>query len=272
MIERVQAVFFSPCGNVKKIVRTIAEAAADALGVTAALAVDLTPPAARAREYAFGPGDLVVAGTPVYAGRVPNKLAPDLARILRGDGAAAIAAVSFGNRSFGDALTELAGLLRKNGFAVPAAAAVVSQHSFAPDLASGRPGEADLEQLRAFARRAAAKVRAGDLSAPSIPGSDPPGPYYTPLGTDGQPARFLKALPETDAALCTRCGVCAAACPMGSIPPEAPGETRGICIKCQACVQRCPAGARRFTDSAFLSHREMLRQTYQRPARSVFCL
>lgn len=272
MVERVCAVWFSPCGNVEKIVRTVAEAAADALGVPAGPTVDLTPPAARTREYVFGPGDLAVVGTPVYAGRVPNKLAPDLARILRGNGAAAIAAVSFGNRSFGDALTELAGILRANGFAVPAAAAVVSQHSFAQALAAGRPDAADLEELRAFARRAAEKVRSGCLAGPAIPGSDPPGPYYTPLGTDGQPARFLKALPVTDAALCTRCGICAAACPMGSIPPEAPSETRGICIKCQACIRKCPAGARRFTDPAFLSHREMLLRTCSGPVPSAFCL
>ena len=271
MVTRVYAVFFSPCGNVEKIVRTVAETAGDTLGLSPA-AVDLTPPGARTGEYVFGPGDLVVVGTPVYAGRVPNKLAPDLARSLRGNGAVGIPVVSFGNRSFDSALTELAGLLRTNGFAVPAAAAVVSQHSFARDLARGRPDEADLAGIRGFARRAAEKVRAGDMSAPDIPGDDPPGPYYTPVGTDGRPARFLKAVPETDRDLCTGCGLCAAVCPMGSIPAHAPAETRGVCIKCQACIQKCPVHARRFTDPAFLSHRQMLLQTYRRPACSVFRL
>lgn len=271
MIQRVYAVYFSPCGNVEKIVRAMAQAAADRLGAAVGT-VDLTAPAARAREYAFGPEDLAVVGTPVYAGRVPNKLAPDLARILRADGAAAAAVVSFGNRSFDDALSELAGLLGRSGFAVPAAAAVVSQHSFAPDLAPGRPDGADLQAVRDFARRAAEKLLAGDMTTPAIPGSDPPGPYYTPLGTDGQPARFLKAVPETDRARCTGCGRCVSVCPMGSIPPEDPAQTRGICIKCQACIQKCPEGARRFTDPAFLSHREMLRQTYRRPAASCFCM
>ena len=35
---------------------------------------------------------------------------------------------------------------------------------------------------------------------------------------------------------------------------------------------RCEQGARCFTDADFLSHRQMLRTHYIRPAQSVFCL
>lgn len=269
MLERVWAVYFSPCGNVKKTVLAMAEAAAQTLGLALSEA-DITLPEARERDYGFGPGDLVFAGTPVYAGRVPNKLAPYLIRALHGNGAAGVPVVCFGNRSFDDALAELAHILGQNGFAIPAAAAVVSGHSFSDKLAPGRPNERDMERIRAFGSEAAVRARIGDFETPAIPGGEPPWVYYTPLGTDGLPAKFLKAVPETDAGLCDGCGVCARACPMGSIPPESPAETRGVCIKCHACVHICPRHARRFTDPAFLSHRAMLEENYQRPVPSLF--
>ena len=57
-------------------------------------------PSERAVDYVFGPGDLVVVGSPTYAGRMPNKIAPDFRARLRGNGALAAAVVTFGNRAF----------------------------------------------------------------------------------------------------------------------------------------------------------------------------
>ena len=123
---QVTGMYFSPCGNVEKIIRTMAEAAAERLGTKTAFA-DFTRPRTREREYRFGPEDLVFVGVPVYAGRVPNKIAPFAGANIRGAGAA-VPVVCFGNRSFDNALSELYGMLRKNGFAVPAAAAMAGQH------------------------------------------------------------------------------------------------------------------------------------------------
>ncbi|WP_300297219.1 DUF362 domain-containing protein, partial [uncultured Intestinimonas sp.] len=128
--------------------------------------------------------------------------------------------------------------------------------------------------LRAFARRAADKVRAAEETPPpvAVAGRDPVGPYYTPLGLDGQPAVFLKAKPKTREDLCLRCGLCARSCPMGSISREDPARVTGVCIKCQACVRRCPAGAKYFDDPAFLSHKAMLEQTYAARKEPAFFL
>ena len=101
-----------------------------------------------------------------------------------------------------------------------------------------------------------------------VRGDDPVTAYYTPLGTDGKPAVFLKAKPKTDPEKCTKCGICATVCPMGSIPKDAPDTCTGICIKCHACIKACPAGAKYFDDEAFLSHVEMLKQNYQRRAEA----
>ena len=97
-----------------------------------------------------------------------------------------------------------------------------------------------------------------------------PAPYYTPLGTDGQPAVFLKAKPVTDPEKCDGCGICAKVCPMGSVSAENPAEINGICIKCQACIRKCPKSAKYFDDPAFLSHVAMLEQNYRRRAEAEF--
>ena len=158
-----------------------------------------------------------------------------------------------------DALKELSEVLSGNGFCPVAAAAMVGEHAFAPALAHGRPDAEDIAAAKAFARNAAHTLRERERPIPAaVPGREPIGPYYTPLGLDGEPARYLKAKPLTDPLKCARCGLCAALCPMGSIPRETPEECGGICIKCQACVKGCPTGAKYFADAAFCSHRAML--------------
>ena len=268
MYTRVTGLFFSPCGTVDRTVRAMADAAAARLGMQSAF-IDCTLPAARRRDYAFGPGQLVFVGMPVYAGRVPNKLMPFVRDQVRGTGAAAVPVVCFGNRSFDNALAELAALLRADGFVLAGAAALSAQHSFTLKLAPGRPTAEDLAQAAAFAVQAAEAER--DLPQSAIPGQAD-APYYTPLGADGRPGDFLRATPTVDYALCTHCGTCAAVCPMGSVDRDDPGKTRGVCIKCQACIHKCRRHARSFTDPAFLSHVVRLEQTCQRPAEPTYIL
>ena len=182
-----------------------------------------------------------------------------------------MAVVLYGNRGYDDALKELCEVLSGNGFCPAAAAAMVGEHAFAPALAHGRPDAEDIAAAEAFARNAAHTLRERERPSPAaVPGREPIGPYYTPLGLNGEPARFLKAKPLTDPLKCARCGLCAALCPMGSIPRETPEECGGICIKCQACVKGCPTGAKYFADAAFCSHRAMLEQTYAKRRENEF--
>jgi len=254
-------------------VRLLAGGMAAVLGA-AVDEIDFTLPAGRAETYAFGSGDLVVLGVPVYAGRVPNKLLPFLRTGLQGGGALAVPVVTFGNRSFDDALSELRSELIQDGFQPFAAAALACGHAFSDRVAPGRPDETDLAAWERFAADAGARAAAltGPPAPVAVPGRNPVGPYYTPLGTDGAPAVFLKAKPETDREKCTRCGLCARLCPMGSISPEDPAQVPGVCIKCQACVRCCPAGAKYFSDPAFLSHVAMLERSFSRRAEPSFFL
>ena len=272
--KKVWAVYFSGTGTTEKTVRRIAS------GLAAALAAELgefdfTPPAARKTALTFGPDDLVVLGTPTYAGRVPNVLLPYLTGSVRGSATPAVPVVLFGNRDFDDSLIELRNIMYANGFLPVAAAAFVGEHSFSCTLGAGRPDEADMTQMDNFARRAAQKIR--DLAAlPASPvavaGQEPPRPYYTPRDRHGAPINILKVKPKVDASRCGGCGLCAARCPMGSIDPADVSQVTGICIKCCACVKGCPSGARYFDDPGYLYHQHELEDIYSRPAENAVFL
>ena len=74
-ISRVWAVYFSPTGNVKEVTNLIAKKLSEELSVPLEQ-WDFTLPDNRKSVKAFEKEDLVVFGTPVYAGRVPNKILP----------------------------------------------------------------------------------------------------------------------------------------------------------------------------------------------------
>ena len=268
-ITKVWAVYFSPTGNAKKVVTTMAKRAAECLGVPMGT-VDFTLPENREGVVSFDKEDLAFFSTPVYAGRIPNKMLPYVQTAFEGNGALAVAVSVFGNRNFDNGLIELRNELEAHGFHTVAGAGIPTEHVFSSKLATGRPDADDLVKIAEFGEKVAEKV-SGLTEIPekiAVRGDDPVGAYYTPLGTDGKPAVFLKAKPKTDPEKCTKCGICATVCPMGSIPKDAPDTCTGICIKCQACIKACPAGAKYFDDEAFLSHVEMLKQNYQRRAEA----
>ena len=264
-IKQVWSVYWSATGNTEKIVKETAGALAEQLSCSVKT-IDFTPQEARKSGMSFAAGDLVVIGMPTYAGKIPNKMLPYVQEQIAGNGALAVPVVTFGNRSFDNSLAELSACLENNGFHTVAAGAFACRHAFTDVLAPGRPNAEDLALARELALRAAEKVKAMTaLPAPvQVPG-DAAAPYYVPKGTDGQPAKFLKAKPCTDLSKCSQCGICAHLCPMGAISPDNAAEVPGICIKCQACVRKCPAGAKYFDDPAFLSHVAMLEQNFTAP-------
>ena len=287
--SRVRGMFFSGTGTTEKIVTATAD------GITRssdrfcrAQDIDFTPPGAREQFYRFAPEDILVFGVPVIAGRVPNVLLPFL-NTLEGGGAMAIPVVLYGNRDFDDALIELRNILEERGFHTVAAAAFIGEHSFSRVLAAGRPDERDMQIAEDFAKAAAAKIEklaaeaevaqterlateaevAGtpdqllhDLEPIEVDGEDPFRPYYKPRDRQGNHINILKVKPKLDASKCTKCGICVAACPMGSIKPEAPGVVDGICIKCCGCEKKCPEGALYFDDEGYLYHKTELELGY----------
>ena len=271
-IEKVCALAFSPAGTTDKVVTTLAEELAAKLAVPMER-IGFTRPEERSAEIGFGPADLVVVGAPTYAGKLPNKILPDFQSKLHGNGALAVAVVTFGNRSYDNSLAEMCAVLEGNGFHTAAAGAFVCRHVFTDELAYGRPGWSDLFEVKNLAKSIADKVKTlTDIPDPvTVPGRVD-APYYVPLGTDGQPAKFLKAKPKTKLERCNRCGACVRGCPMKAIDPKDPSNVPGTCIKCHACVHKCTKRAKYFDDPAFLSHVTMLEQTQAEPKENEFYL
>ena len=266
--KKVWAVYFSATDTTKKTVLTIADEAARLLGAERE-DYDFTLPGMRENGFAAGKDDLVIFGTPVYAGRVPNVLLKYLATI-QGNGALAVPVVLFGNRNFDDGLIELRDILENTGFHTVAAAAFVGEHSFSKTLAAGRPDADDMKEALAFAGEIAEKVKGlpeGEAPAP-VEVEGVPHPYrgfYQPRDRKGVSIdiRKVKSL-VSDA--CDDCKICADVCPMGSISHENVREYTGICIKCGACIKKCPKQARYYEDEGYLYHQHELEEGYTRRA------
>lgn len=136
-MQRVWAVYFSGTGTTEKVVTRMAKIAAEDLGAEyKTFCFNL--PKDREGELSFGPGDLVIFGTPVYAGRVPNLLLPYIRDKVKGNGALAVPVSLFGNRNFDDGLIELRNVLEADGFHTVAGGAFVGEHSFSRTLGAGR--------------------------------------------------------------------------------------------------------------------------------------
>ena len=272
-VNCIKAVYFSATGNTKKIVTSIADVLARALNTSLDVR-DFTLPQDRKDSLTFSAGDLVVLGTPVYAGRVPNVLLKYLDTI-DGSGALAIPVVTFGNRWYDDALAELTCLLRNGGLRPVAAGAFVGEHAFSSVLGQGRPDQADLLLAARFAEETARMIATLPEDAP-VPMVQPGRPqmewvYYQPKDKDGAPIDIRKVKPVVNES-CNHCGLCAAVCPMGSIGPDDVTQYTGICIKCGACIKKCPQQARDYTDSGYLYHKTDLEQSLTRRAEPEWFL
>ena len=269
-LEKIWAVYFSGTGTTRRTVERIAGGIASRLNLLAE-SVDFSRPAVRQETLRFGKKDLVVFGTPVYAGRVPNVLLPFLRERIVGGGALAVPVVLFGNRNYDDALIDLRNILAADGMHPIAAGAFVGEHSFSRVLGADRPNAEDEALMDEFAARVAA-LAAGLDAAPvksvAVRGQEPLRPYYTPRDRAGKPINILKVKPKTDLSRCGGCGLCADLCPMGSIDPADVSAVRGICIKCCACVKGCPTGAKFFDDAGYLYHQHELEAQYARPAEN----
>jgi ferredoxin len=255
-IERVTLAYFSPTGTTRSVLAPIAWG----MGAGQVRHLDLTLPDAETRD--LPPLDhLVLLGVPVYAGRVPETAARRLRR-LEGGGSPAVLVVVYGNRAYEDALLELSDIARERGFVPIAAGAFIGEHSYSTaemPIAAGRPDGADMGRAVAFGAGVRAEV-SRLLSLVPAEGStqpdavEPPGPPESLRLPGSRPyrqgMRSSDIAPVTNADLCTRCGACAGACPVGAITVGERVLTDGwACILCCACIKACPAGARLMEDA-----------------------
>lgn len=255
-IRSIRGIYFSPTGSTEQVVRRTVEQ----LGQRWALPIRLTPYTLPYQRQTWEPlrsDELTVWGTPVYAGRIPNKTLDFVKGAIGAESGRLVAIAVYGGRSYDNALAEMSGIARQGGLRTIAAAAVVARHTFSPTLNAGRPDKADLREIDAWCHSI------DPDSEVTVPGEPVPQSYYTPLKEDLTPAKFLKAKPIVNEERCQGCGLCVTVCPMGSRTMEdGRPVTTGICIKCQACIRKCPNRAIEICDGDFASHVAMLEEHY----------
>lgn len=228
-------IVFSPTGGTKKVSALLTGALEGQV-----TSVDLTDSKQDFHTVPLTQEDVAVISVPSYGGRVPAVAVERLTR-LNGQGARAVLVCVYGNRAYEDTLVELEDAAKQAGFRVIAAVAAIAEHSIARQFAAGRPDAQDAEQLSDFARKIQDKLSAEDSAEPAIPGNRP----YKKAGGAGMVPKPTKE--------CTKCGVCAAKCPVQAIDKENPKKVdEKACISCMRCISVCPHSARK-VNSVMLS-------------------
>lgn len=221
-------IVFSPTGGTQKVAALLADALDGEV-----TRVDLTDSKQDFYTISLTQEDTAIIAVPSYGGRVPAVAVERLTR-LNGQGARAVLVCVYGNRAYEDTLVELEDAAKQAGFRVIAAVAAVAEHSIARQFAAGRPDAQDAKQLSDFAGQIQAKLSAGDSTEPEIPGNRP----YKKAGGAGMVPKPTKA--------CTKCGICAAECPVQAIDKENPKKVdEKACISCMRCISVCPHSARK---------------------------
>ena len=184
MSKRICSVYFSPTGGTKKVVNTISSVLGDKLSLPVEI-FDFTLPKGRENQLVFNSDDIVVIGTPVYAGRVPNVLLKFL-DTMKGEGAIAVPVVVFGNRNYDEALCELSEICKKSKMKTITAGGFVAEHAFSYILGKGRPDNEDIEKISEFAILTAEKInnKGNDFENIEVDGG-PVEKYYRPLDNEG---------------------------------------------------------------------------------------
>lgn len=225
---KIYDIVFSPTGGTQKVSALLTGVLAGEV-----TSVDLTNSRVDFHTVQLTQEDVAVISVPSYGGRVPA-VAVERLTMLNGHNARAILVCVYGNRAYEDTLVELEDAAKQAGFQVIAAVAAVAEHSIARQFASGRPDAQDVKQLSDFAKQIQDKLCGGDSSEPVIPGNRP----YKKAGGAGMVPKPAKE--------CTKCGVCAAECPVQAIDKENPKKVNEkACISCMRCISVCPHAARK---------------------------
>lgn len=228
--EKINLVYFSPTGNTRKTVEGVAKG----IGIKA-YHHDLTVKESREEERVFTKDDLVIVGSPVYAGRIPE-IEEGVFRGLKGDNTPVILIVNYGNREYEDSLLELKNIMKNQGFIPIAAGAFIGEHSYSTSIATNRPDKEDIEKMIDFGEKIKA-ILEGEIDLNNELKVSGNYPYK-----DGM--AFMPFAPEANED-CTSCGLCVGMCPTEAILEDNPKETDATkCIKCFACIKICPYKAK----------------------------
>ncbi|MFZ5644960.1 MAG: flavodoxin domain-containing protein [Bacillota bacterium] len=248
--------YFSPTGTTKKIVETIA----GSIQCEKRRTLDFTPKSIRENASADFSGDLVIIGSPVYYGRIPNEVADYLSKI-HVNNLYAILVVVYGNREYEDSLKELYDAACNAGFLPIACTAFIGEHSYSSKklpMAHGRPDEMDLEKAKLFGatiqKHLDFLITQYNTIKMSIPGSSD----YKNKTIPKYPVA-----PEVLKEQCAICKKCLEICPVEAIAIDSQSNLItdiNLCILCFACVKNCPSHARGIDDTLWSQAMELLQK------------
>ena len=153
----------------------------------------------------------------------------------------------------GTALAELSGVLKKQGFTIPAAGNFVGEHTCATDeyhLGTGRPDEADLQKAFEFGKKISAKLGTNPADITSVYGGQLYLQCYVSGSLEAQGyvngGLWLRTIlvkssrKETDR--CRDCMSCVESCPTGAINADNIEINDQACVRCFVCTSVCPSG------------------------------
>lgn len=248
-VEKATVLYFSGTGTTEAYARAFAEALhcdADVVEIRH----DSPMP------EAMGPHELLVLAVPVYAGWAPPFVWERLEG-FRGQGTPAVIMAVYGARDYDNALFEMDDKLRRKGCHTVGAAALVARHSIAQTMATDRPAAGDLGEVRAFANEVVQRLK-GLESADQWP-------LYRFKHYE---VDFNSHVYPVTNGNCTLCGACAAECPVGAIPLDAPDALdQGICASCLRCIEACPEDARQLPSGLAEKCAAMLEREGADPAK-----
>ena len=216
-------IIFSPTGGTEKVAHIIGRRWSENT-----VKIDLSDAKTDFSKCVIDKEDHVLIAMPSFGGRAPAAAIRRL-KSIAGNGAKCTLVCVYGNRAYEDTLAEMEDAAKESGFRVIAAVAAVAEHSIMPQYAAGRPDASDKKQLEQFAEQIAGKTEA----AVSIPGNRP----YKKAGGAG-------LVPKAGQS-CTKCGLCAASCPVQAIDSTDFTADSRKCIACMRCVKQCPENARK---------------------------
>ena len=149
MVQKSALYYFSPTGGTRRVGSAFAAAAAQSVRELDLGARGSDSGSPCLRSGCFLPCRYSAEGIPAPAA---EKL-----RSLHGSGTKAVTLVVYGNRAYDDALLELNHTVAAAGFEILASGAFIARHSIVPQVAAGRPDEADLKEIRDFAEKSSEK-------------------------------------------------------------------------------------------------------------------
>jgi ferredoxin len=248
---RTAIIVFSPHGNTLKVAGAVKEGFLSQ-GIEPTL-IDLTgAPWHEIRGFAYSTlndYDLLVLGSPVYAGRVIEPIETFLSGLPDTEAKLAAVFVTYGLIS-GNALFHAARLLSKKGYEILGAAKIVASHSMVfedeRDQFILRPSQEDLELATTFGLVLVDKTNHSGLKRMPMDMLKPKKSLAVRIFNKFMATRFgMALLPHVrfTRETCIQCGQCAESCPVNILTLDPYPTQVGDCIKCYNCVRICPTNA-----------------------------